>query len=255
MAFENNLVWSAYLIGIAAVLDFFDGFIARALKVTSPIGKDLDSLADMVSFGVVPGIVMYKLICISEASFTIYPPLSIIVDENKKSFLPFIALLIPVLSGIRLAKFNNDTRQTDSFIGLPTPANAIFVCSIVLIFGMSQFSDVYLRGICREINGISVSLKSYGGSPVMEIFLKGIFNPVVLVGIAILFSFLLIAPLPLFALKFKHFKWKENEIRYIFLGLAVILIATLQFVGIPLTIILYIFLSIINNLFFKKPAA
>lgn len=119
-ATNGNLLWAAYLVGMAAVFDFFDGFAARLLKVSSPIGKDLDSLADMVTFGVVPGIVMFKMIRLGlrldKEGFDL-------IEENP--WITYIVFMIPIFSALRLAKFNHDTRQTEAFIGLPTPANAI----------------------------------------------------------------------------------------------------------------------------------
>lgn len=223
-AFEGNLVWAAYLVGIAAVLDFFDGFAARMLKVSSPIGKDLDSLADMVTFGVVPGVVMFQLIGTARmfkiAFDASIPDISSIAIE-KTVYLPqYIAFLIPIFSAIRLAKFNNDTRQTDSFIGVPTPANAMVICSLPLILAYSDYTFI------ANVYFLSV--------------------------LAVVMSFLLIAELPLFALKFKHFKWQGNEIRFVFLGLSLVMLVALQFVGIPLIIIMYILLSLFNNLFLKK---
>lgn len=226
-AFKGNLVYSAYLVGLAAIFDFFDGFAARMLKVSSPIGKDLDSLADMVTFGVVPGIVMFQMVrgslYLDKEGFSLFEGLLFPV------YFPF---LITVFSAIRLAKFNNDTRQTDSFIGVPTPATAMFICSIPLITNWN-----------REF-----SFEDYHN-------FENILNPFVLCAVAIIFSFLLISELPLFALKFKHFKWKDNEIRFVFLGLSLVMLITLQFVGIPLIIILYIVLSVINNFFLKKELA
>jgi CDP-diacylglycerol--serine O-phosphatidyltransferase len=230
-AFEGNLVWAAYLVGLAAIFDFFDGFAARLLRVTSPIGKDLDSLADMVTFGVVPGIVMFQLI--KESSLqsmidysliggrTIYPQ-SQIIDNVSFIYkvLIYSAFVIPVFSALRLAKFNNDTRQTTSFIGLPTPANAIFICSIPLIL-------------------------NYGNLGFMP-------NPYVLSVTSLVLSFLLVTEIPLFALKFKFFGWKGNRVRYVFLALSLVLLITLQFVGIPLIIILYVLMSLITNAYLKK---
>lgn len=223
-AFEGNLVYSAYLVGLAAIFDFFDGFAARLLRVASPIGKDLDSLADMVTFGVVPGIVMYKLIGMSGlfkiASVTNTPDISAIAIENSNYFPQYFAFLIVIFSAIRLAKFNNDNRQSDSFIGVPTPANAIFICSIPLI---------------SEHNDISFVL-----------------NPYVLIITTIIFSLLLISEIPLFALKFRNFSWRGNRIRYTFLGLSLLLLITLQYVGIPLIIILYILMSLVTNFYLKR---
>ncbi len=223
-AFEGNLVNAAYLVGLAAIFDFFDGFAARLLRVASPIGKDLDSLADMVTFGVVPGVVMFKLIEISRL-FNIaldanIPDVSAIATGNSIYFPQYIAFLIPIFSAIRLAKFNNDTRQSDSFIGVPTPANAIFICSIPLI---------------SEHNDISFILNTY-----------------VLIIVTIIFSLLLTSEIPLFALKFRNFSWRGNRIRYTFLGLSLLLLITLQFVGIPLVIILYILMSLVTNFYLKR---
>jgi CDP-diacylglycerol---serine O-phosphatidyltransferase len=218
-AFEGNLVWSAYLVGLAAVLDFFDGFAARMLGVSSPIGKDLDSLADMVTFGVVPGVVVYKMaLNTEEASISFdYVP-------NQMYWLYYFCFIITIFSAIRLAKFNNDPRQSESFIGLPTPANAIFWSSLPLI-PISPYSSFIT----------DLLLNNYA----LVIFLP-------------LSAYLLISELPLFALKFKSFGWKGNEIRYVFLALSLILITILQFIGIPLIIILYILMSIVNNSITKK---
>ena len=209
--FLDDLVWAVYLVGIAAVLDFMDGFFARLLHVSSPIGKDLDSLADMVTFGVVPGMIMFKL-----AETTI--------EQGAYAYeAEYLAFLIPVFSAIRLAKFNHDTRQSESFIGLPTPANAILITSIplILIQTGNEQSFMFLR------------------------------NPYTLALISCVLSYLLIAELPLFSLKFKSFGWKGNEIRFMFLLLSLLLLITLHFVGIPLIIVLYIVMSVGNNLFFK----
>lgn len=212
-AFEGNLPWACYLVGIAAVLDFFDGFAARLLKVSSPIGKDLDSLADCVTFGLVPGIVMYILIRVSLENY---------FDLNLNEMIAYVAFLIPVFSAVRLAKFNNDTRQSDSFIGLPTPANAILICSVPIIVDHGYF--------------------------------RYVFHPYALIGVILLLCYLLVAELPLFALKFKHFKWDGNEVRFIFLGLSLVLLVSLQVLAIPFIIVLYVLMSLIYNLIYKNRA-
>ena len=218
-AFEGNLVWAAYLVGIAAVLDFFDGFTARLLHVSSPIGKDLDSLADMVTFGVVPGVVMFQLLKVSTLLIT-HQPIWL--------YMPYIAFLIPVFSGIRLAKFNNDVRQTESFIGVNTPANSMLICSLPLIIGTGEKSESALAAF--------------------------ILNPYLLIGITIVMSFLLVSELPIFSFKFKSFGWAGNEIRFIFLAISLLLLVSLQFISIPLIIVLYIFMSMINNFLTKNKA-
>ena len=222
--FTGNLAWTAYLVGIALVLDFFDGFTARKLKVASPIGKDLDSLADMVTFGVVPGIVMFQLLNISlKSEFIVEPRWHTTVFPL--GYLANLGFIITIFSAIRLAKFNNDTRQTDSFIGVPTPANAMLVCSLPLI---CQFQP--------ELN-----------------FITGfIANPWFLAVLTCLMSFLLVSEIPLFALKFKNFSWATNKLAYCFLIVSILLILALHFMAIPLIILLYILVSIVNNIFLKS---
>lgn len=231
-AFEGNLVMAAYLVGLAAIFDFFDGFAARMLKVSSPIGKDLDSLADMVTFGVVPGVILYHLInenvnMLVNNYFDKTNSNTQVIDYHTQPFyihyLGFTAFIITIFSAIRLAKFNNDTRQTDSFIGVPTPAVAIFVCSLPLILNTNP--NFYF------------------------------INPYILALTSVILSALLVSELPLFALKFKHFKWKGNEIRFSFLLISVLLLVILQFVGIPLVIILYILMSLVSNTFFKPKSS
>lgn len=244
-AMNGHLVWAAYLVGMAAVFDFFDGFAARLLKVSSPIGKDLDSLADMVTFGVVPGIVMYQMMKYS-MNHLVFIPIVKVSDFDPeifsfKTWIPYTSFLIPVFSAIRLAKFNNDSRQSDSFIGVPTPANAIFILSMGLIL-----FKIYMKYIdiepCHEMYDL------------VEI-LGSIYQLPVLIGLTFIMSFLLIAELPLIALKFKHFKWKGNEVRFIFIGLCVLSLSLFQLIGIPLCILLYILISVINNLITKKNSA
>ena len=239
-AFEDDLVWTAYLVGIALVLDFFDGFTARMLKVSSAIGKDLDSLADMVTFGVVPGVVVFKLILLQKITHD-----ALVFDTSAVAssvFYPaYLAFLIPVLSAIRLAKFNNDARQAESFIGLPTPANAVFFCSLPLV--LKQITEWYISG-----KNPFETLAAVSGNPVLAL----LNDPWILIALTLIFSFLLVAELPLFSLKFKSFGWKGNEVRFVFLGMAALLLAFLQFTGIPLVIVLYILVSIVNNLILRR---
>ncbi|MCD4745884.1 MAG: CDP-diacylglycerol--serine O-phosphatidyltransferase [Bacteroidales bacterium] len=217
-AFHHNLIISAYLIGIAAFFDFIDGVAARLLKVTSEIGKQLDSLADIVSFGVVPGIIIFVLIDNNNTP---------IIEIGNLNIIPYIAFIIPIFSALRLAKFNIDTRQTVSFIGLPTPANAILIGSFPLILN-------------QESSFVTLNLD----------FISFVFsNPYFLIIITILLSYLLIAEIRLFSLKFQNFKWSDNPIRYIFLGISLILICIFYYVAIPIIISLYIILSIIKTRF------
>ena len=239
-SFEGNLVWAAYLVGIAAVLDFFDGFTARMLKVSSPIGKDLDSLADMVTFGVVPGIVMFQMVNFSMAgAIGTHTAFNFIkFYQDAPTFLPYMAFIIPVFSAIRLAKFNNDLRQSESFIGFPTPANAIMICSFPLVYMYRLEQLIFNPAIFSTIKS--------------DFIFDCFINPYTLIVISIVLSLLLVSELPLFSLKFKHFKWKGNEIRFVFLLSAITLLVLLKFVGIPLIIVLYILLSLISNIINKK---
>lgn len=197
---EDRGIPAAYFVWIACIFDFLDGFAARILKVTSPIGKELDSLADVVSFGVLPSLVMYKLIASSTAS----------------EVLPYTAFLIAVFSALRLAIFNVDETQRDSFKGLNTPANTLFITSLPLI---------------------SASVGPF------------LYQTWVLITITTIFSFLLVSRIEIFALKFKNFTWAENKLRFTFIILSVLLLAVLQFVAIPLIILLYIALSLGSKAF------
>jgi CDP-diacylglycerol--serine O-phosphatidyltransferase len=186
-----NQVDPIWLVGLAGVFDFLDGFVARMLKVSSPIGKELDSLADMVTFGLLPAIYWYHLI------------------GNQS--LSYIALAIAVFSALRLAKFNIDERQAEGFIGVPTPANTFFLVTFPHLFP--------------------------GNLVPVEIAI-----PVIL-----LFCWLLVSPFRMFALKFKHFQWKGNEVRFTFLAAAVLLIGIFKIAGVALAIILYILTSLISG--------
>jgi CDP-diacylglycerol--serine O-phosphatidyltransferase len=214
--FNGDLVMGAYLVGAAAVADFFDGLLARALRVSSPIGKDLDSLADMVSFGVVPGAIMYQLLSLPRLAAGQTVATSYLhVPSTGEFLLPFVGFLITIFSALRLAKFNNDTRQTTSFIGLPTPACTLVVASLPLILANDNF------GVAGFI-----------------------LNPWLLLGLSVLLSGLLVAELPLFALKFKNLRWLGNRRRFLFVALALVLVSTLRAAGIPLAVLVYVLLSV-----------
>jgi CDP-diacylglycerol---serine O-phosphatidyltransferase len=197
---EGREIPAAYLVWLAGVFDFFDGFVARVLKVSSPIGKELDSLADVVSFGLLPSLVMYKMIS----------------ESTDVSALPYIAFTIAVFSALRLAIFNVDETQTDSFRGLNTPANTIFITSLPLLY-----------------NEVGTWLN----------------DTRVLVAITLIFSFLLVSRIRFFAFKFKNFSWRDNKMRFTFLILAVLLLISLQVLAIPMIIILYIAFSLLDNRF------
>ncbi len=217
LALEGNLTAAAWFIGIAALFDFFDGFSARMLHVSSEIGKELDSLADVISFGLAPGMILYILLSNSASC-----PEVIISGRN---IVPFIAFLIPALSAYRLAKFNLDKRQTESFIGLPTPANALMIASFPLILSQTA-----------TLAGIGTGF-----------FATAISNSWFLIFFILIFSYLLIAELPLMSLKFKTFKWNDNKVRYSFLIISAILLISLFYTAIPLIILIYIFISLLRT--------
>lgn len=201
MAFHGNLAWSVYLIWLAMIFDFFDGLAARLLKVSSPMGKELDSLADMVSFGFVPAAIMYHLI-------------------GPKELIAYIAFVIAVFSALRLANFNIDENQQTDFIGLPTPANALFISSLVFVKAQPELGQWL--------------------------------TPIVLGGISIVFSLLLISPIRLFSLKLKNLNWADNKVRIIFIIASAVTISMLGFIGLPLVILLYIILSLLENASIKS---
>lgn len=216
------MVYSALCIGIASIFDFLDGMSARALKAYSAMGKELDSLADMISFGLAPAVIMYQLQKAALFGMGDFCLCKLRIDET---IVLFSAFLIAIFSGIRLAKFNVDTRQTESFIGLATPPNAILIASIPVILYFYPNVELY-----------------------KNIFL----NSYVLFGATLILSYLLVAEFPMFSLKFKNIAFNKNKIRYTFLGLSVVFLSLFQFVGIPIVILLYIILSAINNWATKK---
>ncbi|WP_246169003.1 CDP-diacylglycerol--serine O-phosphatidyltransferase [Rudanella paleaurantiibacter] len=208
--YAGNLPLAAGLIFAAALLDFGDGFVARLVNAQSAIGKELDSLADCVTFGVLPAFIIFSLLgAFAEGAGTL---------SLRGDYLPYIAFSLAVFSALRLAKFNVDTRQSDSFIGVPTPANALAVAAFPLMIAYGQ-----------------------PGADLVQ-------QPWFLVGYSLVMSYLLVAELPLMAFKFKTFAWADNQIKYIFLVLSALLLLFLQFAGLPLIILLYILFSLI----FKK---
>lgn len=202
MAFESRYELALLFIIISAVFDFFDGLAARALGAHSTIGKDLDSLADDVSFGVAPSLIVFSLF--KEMPYPTYM-------EGTATWLPYSAFLISVFSALRLAKFNNDTRQTTSFIGLPVPANALFWASLVAGYH--------------------------------SLLVSGDVHPLCLLAVVCLFSWLLVSEIPMFSLKFKNLSWKDNKVSFIFLLFCILFLVTLQVRGFATCIVWYILLS------------
>jgi CDP-diacylglycerol--serine O-phosphatidyltransferase len=220
-AFNGNYNEAFSLVCLGIFFDFWDGFFARIWKVQSPIGLQLDSLADMVTSGVVPGLVMYKMLGDIQENQSQY---NLTEDTYYMGVVPYLGFLITLASCYRLAKFNIDTRQTDSFIGLPTPANALLIMSIPMIQFHSEF----------------------------EWLVDFLSNPYVLVGVTVLSSYLLNAEIPLFSLKVKSFSWEKYKMQVVFLILSLILIVLLEFIAIPIIILLYVILSVVNNMLGKK---
>jgi len=250
---EGDLVWAAYLVGIAVLLDFLDGFMARLLGVSSAIGKDLDSLADMVTFGLVPALVMFKLIDLSYiVAFT--KTLTGVAQHGEglwgtyrqNNLIKYWGLAIAVFSALRLAKFNNDTRQTDAFIGLPTPANAIFICSFPLIINQLGLD-------LSDVNDLIDKSETFAdaGNRVGAVTVFVLSSPLLLAGISVCMSALLVAEVPLLALKFKNFGWAGNQMRYLLVGLSLLLVLLFKLVALPFMVVCYLLLSIVNNIFLK----
>jgi len=206
MAFESNYQLAALFIIIGAIFDFFDGMLARLLKAYSPIGKELDSLADDISFGFAPAVIVFSLF--KEVH---YPEFLI----GLKDYIPYLAFVIAIFSALRLAKFNIDERQTSSFIGMPTPANALFWASL------------------------SVGAYDFLTSPQ--------FNALYLILLVFLFSGLLVSEIPMFALKFKNLSWKSNKIRFLFLLVCILLLVFLGISGFAACIAWYILLSLFTR--------
>ena len=205
-AFNGNYEAALWFIILSAVFDFFDGLLARTLNAHSIIGKDLDSLADDISFGLAPSLVVFSLF--KEMH---YPDAILFLAP----YLPYTAFLISVFSALRLAKFNNDTRQTTSFIGLPVPANALFWASLV-----AGNHDWLLSSQC---------------------------NPIYLFILVCLFSWLLVSEIPMFSLKFKNLSWKDNKVSFIFLIICIPLFIVFKTLGFAAIIVWYILLSLITR--------
>jgi len=214
MAFEGNYLWVVIWVIIAAICDFFDGFSARMLKAYSPLGKELDSLADMVSFGLAPSLVVFRYLSDSYVLDTISLPIA--------PYIPYIAFMIAIFSALRLAKFNIDERQTTSFIGFPTPPNALFWIS--LCYGLS-------------INKLDI--------PVHVSFY-------IVIALVVILSLLLTSEIPMFSLKVKSFKLKGNELRYLLIVFMIVAVVLWELLGIAAGIIFYLILSIISASRSKK---
>lgn len=210
LAFEGAFIWVVFWVIIAAVFDFFDGMAARLLNAPSKIGKELDSLADVVSFGVAPAIAVFILL----RDYTFYNDSLTLIQ----SYIPYLAFIIPVFSALRLAKFNIDERQTTAFLGLPTPANAIFWIA-------------YVYGIYTSNNSTFLFLT---------------------LGLVLVLSLLMVSEIPMFSFKLKNLKIKGNEKPLILILCAIIFVSFWGVVGLAWTILTYIAISIISALMNRK---
>ncbi len=223
----NQLELAALFVFLGIIFDFLDGLAARALNVQSALGLQLDSLADVITSGLVPGIVMFQLMGMSLAGgwnmeFGKIP--GHMESSSMVELFPFLGFLITLASAYRLAKFNLDENQTASFIGLPTPANTLLILSLPMILFYHN-NDI--------LNSI-------------------ILNPWFLTGLTFLSAYLLNSNLELFALKFKNWSFQDNALRYTFLIVSLILLTTIRFLAVPVIIAFYILSSIMNGMYVKK---
>ena len=201
---------------LGILFDFWDGFFARKFNVSGELGLQLDSLADMVTSGVVPGLMMFSLI---ETIQNTQEQFYVTEDTFYMGVVPYFGFLITIASCYRLAKFNIDKRQIDSFIGLPTPANALLIMSIPMI----QFENSY------------------------ENVTELLSNPYVLMGITFLSAYFLNANIPLFSLKLKSLAWEKAKVQYLFILFSIILFLLLDFIALPLIILSYVLVSVFLN--------
>jgi CDP-diacylglycerol--serine O-phosphatidyltransferase len=206
---KNDFGTAFFFVSLGIFFDFFDGFFARLLNVSSPLGLQLDSLADMVTSGLVPGFTMYMMLSNFNLEIT--------------TFLPYLGFVVTLGACYRLANFNIDTRQSDSFIGLPTPANALFILSLPLIMKDNNFHFM---------------------SELLS-------NSWFLLVLTALSAFMMNADIALFSLKIKKFKLKDNVLQIVFLVLSLLLLVFFNFFGVTLIIVMYVLLSILQNTFSK----
>lgn len=202
------IYWASGLVVLAGIIDFFDGFVARLLKVSSPLGKELDSLADVVSFGVVPGMILFRLL---RSAYLRMPD---VFDVSYLNLAP--ALLVPCFAAYRLAVFNLDTRQSENFIGVPTPAVGFLVASFPLIMLNNPFNLAH--------------------------WFENIW---VLYAIIFILCYLMVSSHPMISLKFKNFSVKDNWPRFLLIALTIAAIPLLGFAAVPFVFIVYVGLSLL----------
>ena len=205
---HNHVLGASAMIFVAAIFDFFDGFAARLLNAKSPIGGELDSLSDVVSFGVAPSFIIAMLLSKTGISW-------MVADVNA---FPMLAFILAAFAAVRLAKFNIDTRQSSSFIGLPVPAVGLFIASLPLMLAqISTDSTLY----------------------------NFVVNPYFLLATVAIFSWLMISEVPFFSFKIKNLRFKENILRYFVVIFAIVAVIILKLVALPFVFLFYILLSVI----------
>ena len=208
-AFHRQFEMAFGFVSLGIFFDFFDGFFARLFKVSSPLGLQLDSLADMITSGIVPGLVMYQLMVTNETP----------VATSYTQIFPYLGFIIALGSCYRLANFNIDTRQTDSFIGLPTPANSLVILSLPLVL---QHADSLF-------------------------VIDALTNQWILLAITLFSAYILNAEIPLFSLKIKKFNFKDNVLQVVFLMSALVLLIFLNYLAIPIVSVTYVLMYVVNN--------
>lgn len=211
--FQGWYMATAWWLGAAALADFADGFAARALKVSSPVGKELDSLADLISFGLVPGAILYTLLVVSQ-----FPSLNSAIEGGLHWFA-FPGFILTAFSALRLARFNLDERQTEGFIGLNTPACTLFVLGLLMLYQQDSWGA-----------------QAWLGQQIVIYPLIG------------LLSYLLLAEIPMFSFKFKHFGWEGNALRIIFAALSLVLLVIWQEVALAPIVLIYALINIGQHL-------
>jgi CDP-diacylglycerol--serine O-phosphatidyltransferase len=254
-SFHEALHWAAVMIFIGGFFDFFDGMIARMIGAHSELGKQLDSLADMVTFGVLPGIILFNLILSAKGYY-----FSNFDEVPISAFVMACSgFLIPLFGALRLAKFNIDENQADHFVGIPTPAAAIFVAGLPIVMHWQYYLNSYIPHSVNEF--IQLAGIYYWNNTDIGIMLF-ITNVWFYVFVGICLAFLMVLPLPILSFKFKNLSWKNNTWRYSFLIIAVLTIAFafihdikylkgmpyVQWLVIPILIAELIVISILKNL-------
>lgn len=212
--FPEKITWAALCIFVAAVVDFFDGFVARMLKADSEMGKQLDSLSDIVSFGVAPGAIVFQLLRVAIAAEP--------QGMEKSSLLLLPSILIPIAAAWRLARFNTEKGTHHHFNGLPAPAGGLFIATLPMILFYNLFE--------------------------LQPFLT---NKWIVYGIVLLIAYLMVSKLPLINLKFEHYRWNENKARYVLLIVSTLAIALLGWVSGIVILISYILVSLWHKIEFK----